>query len=356
MLNIKTNNFKPLVTIVTVTYNAEEYLERTIQSIITQDYKNIEYILIDANSTDNTLSIINKYNEYISYWISESDNGIYDAMNKAINKASGEFINFLNAGDTFCHEKIVSQVINSIDSSVDLVYGDYNLLENKTVKYVKAKNIGDFFKGIPFCHQSLFSKTLLMKKYKFNLSYSIAADYDFILKSYLNNYNFKYLDFAFSDFLSEGISKLNIIKSSIEAMHVISNYTNDISIVFNSNPCRILENEKKGNGFEFSVLLNRFHLKINELELKKKKFVLYGYGKVGKLIYQEYKNNIEIVVDQNNKRINTIPELKIFHPDYLKNFAFEYIVISVLGREEQIIKYLCEELMISKNKIIVVDF
>ena len=89
------------VTVVTVTYNAQDYLEKTIQSIISQSYSDIEYIIIDGGSTDGTLDIIKKYEKNITYWVSESDNGIYDAMNKGIKKASGEWINFMNAGDGF---------------------------------------------------------------------------------------------------------------------------------------------------------------------------------------------------------------------------------------------------------------
>jgi len=92
---------KPLISVVTVVYNGEKHLEQTIKSVLDQGYDNIEYIIIDGGSTDGTLEIIKKYEDAIDYWVSESDGGIYDAMNKAISLATGEWINFMNSGDDF---------------------------------------------------------------------------------------------------------------------------------------------------------------------------------------------------------------------------------------------------------------
>lgn len=353
MKNINHHNFYPLITVVTVTFNAEKFLEQTINSIVDQDYTNIEYIIIDGKSTDKTVNIIKKYSQYINYWLSEPDKGIYNAMNKAISLASGKYINFMNAGDIFSTKNTISKVIENIDDSVDLVYGDHYLINDKNKTYIKAKAIGDFFKGIPFCHQSLFTKTSILKDNKFNESYSIAADYDFILKSYIKKFKFKYLNFSISNFLEAGLSKKLILKSSIEALNVISNYTEDISIIYKSNPFRIIENEQENHSYHFSVLLNIFYEKIKTLT--NRKFVLYGYGCTGKLIYQEFKNNINIIVDQNYK-LKKHSEIGIVHPSELKKLDFDFILVSVFGQEESIINYLTNELNISKEKIITIDF
>ena len=98
------------ISVITVAYNASRYIETTILSVINQTYSNIEYIIIDGGSTDGTVDIIKKYSNKISYWISEPDKGIYDAMNKGINKATGEWINFMNAGDTFHNPDTLSAV------------------------------------------------------------------------------------------------------------------------------------------------------------------------------------------------------------------------------------------------------
>ena len=122
------------VTIVTVTYNAKDLLEETIHSVLNQTYTNIEYIIIDGNSTDGTFEIIKKYEDKIDYWVSEPDDGIYYAMNKAIEKASGEWINFMNAGDTFTNFDTVEYVINNKSTNAELLYGDFFIKELNTVK------------------------------------------------------------------------------------------------------------------------------------------------------------------------------------------------------------------------------
>ena len=124
----KSYDDKPLVSIVTVVFNGEKYLEQTIQSVINQTYDNVEYIIIDGGSTDGTVDIIKNYEDRIDYWISEKDKGIYDAMNKGINLASGEWINFMNAGDIFYDEKVLNTIyinpklFQEIDSFTLILY------------------------------------------------------------------------------------------------------------------------------------------------------------------------------------------------------------------------------------------
>ena len=100
---------KPLVSIVTVVYNGENFLEETIKSVINQTYENIEYIIIDGGSTDGTVDIIKKYEDKINYWVSEKDAGIYDAMNKGIEAFKGDYINFLNAGDSYVNNEVLNR-------------------------------------------------------------------------------------------------------------------------------------------------------------------------------------------------------------------------------------------------------
>jgi glycosyltransferase involved in cell wall biosynthesis len=124
------NQKYPQVSIITVTYNAEKYLEQTIKSIMEQDYPNIEYIIIDGASTDGTIDIIKKYEKYITRWISESDNGIYDAMNKGIKLTTGNWINFMNAGDGFSSENILSSIFYK-NYNFDVLYSDSYLVNSK---------------------------------------------------------------------------------------------------------------------------------------------------------------------------------------------------------------------------------
>ena len=108
-------------TIITVSYNAESCIEGTIKSVLIQSYKNIEYIIIDGGSTDNTLKIINKYKKEIDIIVSEPDQGIYDAMNKGLNLAKGHFVNFLNAGDTFYNNEVLSLVSKYSSNRIKII-------------------------------------------------------------------------------------------------------------------------------------------------------------------------------------------------------------------------------------------
>lgn len=202
------------ISIVTVVYNNVTEIEKTILSVLNQTYPNIEYIVIDGGSTDGTLNIINKYKESISYWLSEPDNGIYDAMNKGINKASGEWINFMNSGDLFYNENSVKKIVTAIEEnkngSIDVIYGDVQLrYNNNRKKIVTPKKIEHLKKGMIFCHQSAFIRTSLQKKYFYNINFKLSADYHFFYNLYLKKNNYFYLDAVISSIDMYGESNKN---------------------------------------------------------------------------------------------------------------------------------------------------
>lgn len=127
------HHLHPKFSIITVTYNAGKVLEDTIQSVITQTYKNVEYILVDGGSTDNTLSIINQYRSMIQQVISEPDRGLYDAMNKGIKMATGDYICFLNAGDAFHEDDTLQQMVHSLTENAlpDVLYGETAIVDEE---------------------------------------------------------------------------------------------------------------------------------------------------------------------------------------------------------------------------------
>jgi glycosyltransferase len=178
------------VSIVTVTYNSAETVEDTIKSVINQDYNNIEYIIIDGVSKDNTLEIVNKYKDKISIIISEKDKGIYDAIAKGIDKATGEIVVALNSDDMYASNDVISKVVELFKSShADAVYGDLNYVDrydtSKTIRKWKSGTYkkGYFLKGWMPPHPTFFVKKHCYSKYgSFNLNLRSAADYELMLR------------------------------------------------------------------------------------------------------------------------------------------------------------------------------
>lgn len=160
---------KPLITVITVCYNAISDIEKTIQSVIHQLYSNIEYVIIDGGSVDGTVKIIEKYHDKISYWISESDKGIYDAMNKGVDKATGEWVCFMNAGDTFYSSNTILSVSDCFCHQYDIVYGKVNMVNRSYSKLVTPATVPDKNNPMPFNHQAVFTKTDLLKRMPFDL-------------------------------------------------------------------------------------------------------------------------------------------------------------------------------------------
>ncbi len=213
----QSNLSKDKVTIVTVVYNGEQEIEDTIKSIVEQTYKNIEYIVIDGASNDNTVSIIKRYDDKIDYWVSEKDNGIYDAMNKAIDLATGDWINFMNAGDTFASHDILEKVFTQNDvSDYDVIYGNNYYKGDNFLKKQIARNLNILYKGMAFNHQSSFIKLSIIKKYKFDPIWRIQCEYDLFMKLYLNNYKFKHVNEVVAIYRDGGFSEQNTVERTIE--------------------------------------------------------------------------------------------------------------------------------------------
>lgn len=174
---------QPKISIITVVRNASEELEKTIKSVISQNFPQIEFIIIDGGSTDGAVEVIKAYASSISYWISETDQGPYDAMNKGIGLATGEWIHFLNAGDVYFSPDSLSGIIQQLrDKGIDAVYGD-SLADYGDFKvYRKAGNFENIWKGMIFSHQALLLKASLLKEEWFDIRYPKIADYDLVLR------------------------------------------------------------------------------------------------------------------------------------------------------------------------------
>lgn len=200
---------KPKVSVVTIVYNGLDKIENTIISVINQTYKNIEYIVIDGNSDDGTLNIIEKYQNKIEYWVSEPDHGIYDAMNKGIFRAKGDWICFINSGDSFYSEESLEKVFDQpISFNTAVIYADVYVLSFKSKFIKKAEDLNIFEIRLPFSHQSSLVRTSYLKNRPFNLEYKICADYDFFYPLYLSNRSlFQYVPVVMASFdATDGLS------------------------------------------------------------------------------------------------------------------------------------------------------
>jgi len=165
------------ITVVTVVYNGSGIIEDTINNVTNQTYENIEYIVVDGGSTDGTQEIIKKYEGKISFWKSEPDKGIYDAMNKGILLATGDYVYFLNVGDKFYSDRTLENMINQSQYE-DVIFGDTCVKDVEGDRIVKAYPLYLDWKTMPYCHQSVLIKRTFLIKNLFDLSYKIAADYN----------------------------------------------------------------------------------------------------------------------------------------------------------------------------------
>ncbi len=186
------------ISVVTVCYNAVESIEETILSVLDQTYPDVEYIIIDGGSKDGTVDIIKKYANRLAYWITEPDKGIYDAMNKGINIATGDYINFMNAGDRFSQFNILDSFSELVSKDADVIYGDVIIKYKGKFLRRKPLHLNKFISTQPFCHQSSFVKLQLLKKCLFDTSLRIAADYNFFYRCYSEQKSFQYVPIAIS--------------------------------------------------------------------------------------------------------------------------------------------------------------
>lgn len=222
---------RPLVSVITVVKNGEKYLEQTIKSVINQTYTNIEYVIIDGGSTDNTLDIIQKYENKIDYWISESDKGIYDGMNKGIDLAKGEWIIFINAGDKFYKSNTIEKIFLGNNYNANFIYGDCEIVYNpKFSRVQRAGEIKNLWKGMIFSHQSLFVRYDVFEKYKFNINNKIGADFEFIYNCYINKYKFYNLHFPVAVTLAGGLSDRDRLGSILSWWSTVNKFSRDFRV------------------------------------------------------------------------------------------------------------------------------
>lgn len=229
--------YYPVFSIITITYNASRWLEQTMLSILSQSYPNIEYIIIDGGSTDGTVDIIKQYASGISYWISEPDKGIYDAMNKGLQKATGDYVWFINAGDSLHTSDIVQRVATLVQKKKalpDIIYGETTIVDEegrslglRRLKAPKKLTWKSFRMGMLVCHQSFITKRSIAPLY--DLTYRYSADFDWCIRCLKDSRKIYNTRLILSNFMDGGVSSTQRKDSLRERYEIMCRYYGKIS-------------------------------------------------------------------------------------------------------------------------------
>lgn len=229
----------PKFSIITVTYNAGKVLEDTIQSVITQTYKNVEYIIVDGKSTDGTMDIVNRYREHIHTIVSEPDKGLYDAMNKGIALATGDYLCFLNAGDELHEDDTLQLIVHSLNGEKelpDVIYGETAIVDEEG-HFLRMRRLStpehltwkSFQHGMLVCHQAFMPRRDLAVKY--NLKYRFSADFDWCIRIMKKSRVLHNTHLTIIDYLNEGMTTRNHKASLKERFHIMCHHYGTASTI-----------------------------------------------------------------------------------------------------------------------------
>lgn len=213
---------KNKVSIVTISYNAEKEIERTLNSVISQTYDNIQYVIIDGESTDDTLNIIKKYKDKINVIISEPDKGIYNAMNKSLDYCDGEWVIFMNAGDCFVDTHVLSEIFNNRNLDDFAVIFGFTLTSKGLMPLKPFVCKAGRTLQMGFCHQSSLVRRNIIKKFRFDERYKIAADYNLMFRIWNAGYHFYNSGITIAYFDTSGLSS----KKQFVLLEEIASFTN----------------------------------------------------------------------------------------------------------------------------------
>jgi glycosyltransferase involved in cell wall biosynthesis len=222
----------PTFSIITITYNAKRVLEHTFLSVLGQSYPHIEYIVIDGDSLDGTKGIIERYASGISYWVSEADGGVYEAMNKGLQAATGDYVWFMNAGDTLYSADTVRQIASLLEGKTvlpDIIYGETALVGKdgkslglRRLKAPKKLSWKSFRMGMLVCHQSFIVKRTLAPR--FDLQYRYSSDFDWCIRCMKEAKTIFNTQMVLSNFLDGGLSTTQRKSSLKERYHIMCKY------------------------------------------------------------------------------------------------------------------------------------
>lgn len=233
------SHLTPKFSVITVCYNAQATLEDTIQSVIAQTYHHVEYIIVDGASKDRTLSIINRYRDRITTVVSEPDKGLYDAMNKGLRLATGDYVCFLNAGDSFHEDDTLQQMVHTLRELTelpDVLYGETALVDAEG-HFVRMRRLQapehltwhNFRQGMLVCHQAFFAKRTLAEPY--DLRYRFSADFDWCIRIMKKSKVLHNTHLTLIDYLEEGMTTRNHKASLHERFRIMAKHYGWLSTV-----------------------------------------------------------------------------------------------------------------------------
>ena len=225
-------HYTPTFSIITVTYNAAKMLEATIQSVISQTYHHVEYLIIDGASTDGTLAIAQRYQDRIAHLISEPDHGLYDAMNKGLALATGDYVCFLNAGDRLHEDDTLEKMVHSmhqLEALPDVLYGETEIV-NEAGHFVRMRRLSaperltwkSFKQGMLVCHQAFLVKRTLAEPY--NLQYKYSSDFDWCIRMMKKADVISNTHLILIDYLDEGMTTRHHKESLIERLRIMAKH------------------------------------------------------------------------------------------------------------------------------------
>ena len=274
------------ISIITVVYNGVKTIEQTIKSVLNQKYDDIEYIVIDGLSNDGTVEIIKKYDDSIAYWISEKDDGIYDAMNKGVEHATGDIVAFINSDDWY-ENNVIEQVCQEFDMDKDdIVYGKVKRIKNTDViGYVgifKDVDIEELHYRNLFCHQGMFIKKSIFNDIGgFDVKYKAFADYEWNLRAMKNGKRFRVLSVDVANFRVGGVSSLPF--ACEEFYEIAKRYSED-----NYERMSVIQSryEIMRNRASYNELKNKNIRALREVLSSESEYLVWGTGDDGEECYE----------------------------------------------------------------------
>jgi glycosyltransferase involved in cell wall biosynthesis len=204
----------PAFSIITINLNNRDGLQKTIDSVLSQTCTDFEFLIVDGGSTDGSRELVEKYADRFTYFVCEKDEGVYHAMNKGIRKATGEYLMFLNSGDFLLERDVLSQMADLIRTQpAEIYYGNILIEEGENIRYSKKHEKPltlDYLEKETINHQASFIfRALFAELGMYDLRFSMAADYAFYLKAFLNGKDFKYIDLNIANYQVDGMSMVN---------------------------------------------------------------------------------------------------------------------------------------------------